>query len=90
MAITINTATSMVVDADIKGYKKQIESLRASLNSPSIKRSPEMTQKVYDQIEELKRKIEKATRSTRRAVPIKNAPVVGQRQVTKRKRHFTI
>lgn len=88
-ATTVNT-TDRSVETNIKLYKKQIEALRSQLAKPTVVRNPEQTQKIYDQIEDLKRKIEGLTRETRKAVPVSNAPVIGQRQTKKTKRHFTI
>lgn len=90
MATMTPKTAEVSVEANIKKLKKKIETLRAKLNDPVLLRNADATQTVYDQIEEAKREIEQLTRGTRKAVPITNAPIVGQRHVSRRKRNFTI
>lgn len=90
MATAVTNAANKSAEVNIKNYKKQIDALRKQLNKPTIVRDPARMQQIYDQIEEIKHKIEIESRQTKKAVPVSNAPMVGQRQVKKSKRHFTI
>lgn len=90
MATVVTNAMNKSADVNIKNYKRQIDALRKQLNNPTVVRDPARTQKIYDQIEETKHKIEVESRQTRKAVPVSNAPMVGQRSARKNKRHFTI
>ena len=90
MATTTTNKADRSAEVNIKNYKRQIEALRKQLSSPTVVRDPARTQQIYDQIEEVKHKIEVESRQTRKAVPVSNAPIIGQRSTKKNKRHFTI
>lgn len=90
MATVVTNTVDKSVEVNIKNYKRQIEALRKQLANPTVTRDPARTQQIYDQIEEIKHKIEIESRQTRKAVPVFNAPVIGQRSTKKSKRHFTI
>lgn len=85
------TERVLTPEEEITKLKKKINMARSQLNNPMVMNSKDQQQKqlLYDQINEYNRKIEELTRTTRRIVPVINAPTVASRSAvsSKARRH---